>query len=446
MKKLKRLIAIILCSSMLFLSACAQKPWNEGVIAFDPATFTNAQMLEDYDYAWQMLEENCPLLDVFARTEELDLNAVKKEWRSEVENIPNGDIDAFSSVLSKFSQTFHGVGHIGTIGADIYSVVFMEQQFFESDTQAQILDTPAVKSYYKYEMQQPWAQQKIAKRKSGSNDSASEEQTQEDIERVVNRGISMYLSQGTPIIKINTFDFGTRAAKDRAIEVLSDFCLENINSKDFVIDIRGNSGGNTEIWTKGLEPLFAGKKLPINTVGFYKDTQFNQDMWAQWPEDDKTTKIYSADDIKLVEQETQIELGRLNKQDVENCDKVAVQTEYLDYSKIKNPQRATFDGHIWLVTNKENYSSADSLALIAKDNELFTLVGNTTGGVGNIIASPANMMFYLPNCGKIFRFNAFYTLNKDGTCNEIVGTTPDIETELSEDALKVCLAEIEKRK
>ena len=60
------------------------------------------------------------------------------------------------------------------------------------------------------------------------------------------------------------------------------------------------------------------------------------------------------------------------------------------------------------------------------------------------IIKPAVNYYTLPNSGLLIRFDAFYFLNEDGTCNDLEGTHPDIEIESGETAMQRCLQEIEK--
>lgn len=51
------------------------------------------------------------------------------------------------------------------------------------------------------------------------------------------------------------------------------------------------------------------------------------------------------------------------------------------------------------------------------------------------ITKPAVNYYTLPNSGLLIRFDAFYFLNEDGTCNDLEGTHPDIEIESGETAM-----------
>jgi hypothetical protein len=52
-------------------------------------------------------------------------------------------------------------------------------------------------------------------------------------------------------------------------------------------------------------------------------------------------------------------------------------------------------------------------------------------------------LFATPNSGFIFRFDLFYGLNSDGSCNGVSGARPDTTCK-SEEALDICLKEINK--
>ncbi len=51
----------------------------EPVESFDPASYTNAMMLEDYDFFWTTLEENCAPLGALREVAGVDL----EQWKAE---------------------------------------------------------------------------------------------------------------------------------------------------------------------------------------------------------------------------------------------------------------------------------------------------------------------------------------------------------------------------
>ncbi len=61
---------------------------------------------------------------------------------------------------------------------------------------------------------------------------------------------------------VRGFDFYGEESNNTAVKMLQDFCLENLDAQDFIIDLSRNSGGNAYIWTEGFAPYLWGKPLP----------------------------------------------------------------------------------------------------------------------------------------------------------------------------------------
>jgi hypothetical protein len=67
-------------------------------------------------------------------------------------------------------------------------------------------------------------------------------------------------------------------------------------------------------------------------------------------------------------------------------------------------------------------------------------VGSATSGNG---AGRAPHWFALPNSGLLISYEAYHAFNDNGTCNAIVGTSPDIEAKEGQTALEACLEQIQ---
>lgn len=430
MKKLKSLTALALCMSMLFLSGCAQNPWNEGVTPLDPATLTNAKMLEDYDYIWKMLEENCPLLNVCARQYGENLEERKVEIRKQVEVLEDGDIEGFQKVINYVTTVFHQVGHISSVGYSMYEYIVTGEKW-ESDTQKALYLSPEVKAYY---AQRATVPSEILRAKA--NNAPKREDPNAEVD--VNQSATMTRVDGINVIKMPTFLFSGESL-EREIKAVQQFCIDSLDEENVILDIRGNQGGATDVWQKGLEPLLAGQELKVDSFGACKNTEYNRKMWADWYEKDANIQIFPIAELEKRNATSVIE------SDIIGLDSVVVNTDTLDYTKVKNKGGKTFEGKIWLLTSAQNYSSAEALVRMADSSGFATMVGTRTKGGGAIIASPTKIPFALPNSGIIYQYVPFYAMNSDGTPNEEMGTLPDIETG-GKDALEVCLAEIAKGK
>ena len=140
MKKIRSMLCLFL-ASILLLSACqksdsapkedtAPKQQEEEqqeeeiplepVESFDPSSYTNAMMLEDYDFFWTTLEENCAPLGALREVAGVDLEQIKAEGREQVTALADGDAEGFSSVLSTIAREIGGFAHILPMKPDAY--------------------------------------------------------------------------------------------------------------------------------------------------------------------------------------------------------------------------------------------------------------------------------------------------------------------------------------
>ena len=94
--------------------------------------------------------------------------------------------------------------------------------------------------------------------------------------------------------------------------------------------------------------------------------------------------------------------------------------------QVEPADRYDFDGQIYVLINDGSSSATDSYADAVKRTGMGILVGQNTGGTGGVsyLIPP---MVRLPASGMIFRTEADLGINPDGSFNEIVGTSPDVE-------------------
>ena len=404
----------------------------EPVESFDPSTYTNAMMLEDYDFFWTTLEENCAPLIALQEVEGIDLEQWKGQYRQKVAALQDGDAEGFVSVMREISQQFGGFAHIYAVDAIVYHRYMDGGSGWESDTQKMLFQSDKVRAFYQWEETLPVFQQQLQSLEQ--NNEVNEDQSSDSIAQNVN----LYRQGDTAVAMIKTFSFYGQDVYTALIQKLQKFCLENLDAQDFIIDITRNSGGNGSIWSEGFAPLWAGKTFTYKQTAAYKSGSVNEKMWGDWPENDPDVKLRSFSDLGPDEfPQMPAALSSL-------CDGLAEKTVIADYSDTENKNGKKFKGRIWILTDGANASSSEQLVQFAKGNEACTVVGTQTQGMSGTMAPLYNTDAAMPNCGMLVRFNAFYFLNEDGTCNDLEGTHPDIEIESGETAMQRCLKEIEK--
>lgn len=215
---------------------------------------------------------------------------------------------------------------------------------------------------------------------------------------------------------------------DDGKELLDFFAtLEERGYEHCIIDIRGNTGGDTMHWMAYIVgPNFA--EMPR--------CDFYQLLKGDYAREYAECYGISARPISELPLE---ELPELCPEDLEGVDSFLVMengTMKITYGAFEPP---LYTGRFWLLTDGLVYSSSDSLAADAKASGFATLVGERTGGNG-IGYSP--VIRCLPNTGICFRCDSGLGLNPDGSANSEVGTAPDYECE-SGQALDYCLDLIE---
>ena len=400
----------------------------EPVESFDPASYTNAMMLEDYDFFWTTLEENCATLGLMEIKRPLKIDQLKEEYRERVAAVPDGQAETFLRIMDDLNGKIRTFAHIQTVSPIVYRR-YLDGDVWESDTQEELFTSPLVQGFYNWAESLPSVKKEL--------EQVQETETVEDNSDYASN-VLLSREGDTAIIQLKTLVFFGEEANQAVIKNLRDFCLENLDAQDFIIDITGNSGGNSQIWAEGLEPLWAGKTFTHREVAAYKLGDINVQMWDGWPENDPDVELKSISDL------TAMDYPKLDMESLKDCDGVAIKTVVDDYTDVENPDGKEFEGRIWILIDGGVASSSELLVHFAKGNEPCTLVGTQSGGSSGGMTPPYNMDAAMPNCGMLVRYDPFYFINEDGICLELEGTHPDIEIGPDETPMQRCLEEIEK--
>lgn len=237
------------------------------------------------------------------------------------------------------------------------------------------------------------------------------------------------------MIKIPTFS----SSDGQTIDRLKTLCLENIQAADLILDLRGNTGGNTDVWLKGLSPLTQGKDLAQYGVIAYRNAPYNRQIWGE--EACRTRLDPASQPIEQLFSSRFVETENLNREDLALCDTFALLPVMT--LRAEPGAKPLFQGRLWILTDSNVYSTAETFVQFAQSSGLAVVVGENTKGNGTLAMSPPKIPFLLPNSGIIAQYTPFYPINSDGTCIELAGSAPDIDVG-AEDALEICLREIAK--
>ena len=209
------------------------------------------------------------------------------------------------------------------------------------------------------------------------------------------------------------------------LDLLKSYLKKSKNKKALIIDLRGNGGGDASYIYDYLYPMIMGKKDFKDTheyILFRNDQVFKFDPQYQGLKD-SIKKIRKAD-FKYMEENIPF-----LKTDKEMMAEIRSNFAYI----IFNPANINrggfgdeykFNGNLYLLVDRDVYSSAQIAAHVFRDNNFGTIIGEKTGGDG-IGTTPA--MVKLPNTKYILRFSHELGLRETETIDETTYTIPDIE-------------------
>ena len=165
---------------------------------------TEKEMQEDYEYMWKTLEENFPLFEVIERKTGIKREEVYKDYKVQIADLEDNDIEAFYTFLSECLANFRGFGHLSVASVDVFDVNYnaaMNPAGGEVGADVKAYSRPQVVKTYEY------LRECLEEKKSGESNRKYAGRTQgllrneEDIDSV----IDLKYYEGIPVIKITSF-------------------------------------------------------------------------------------------------------------------------------------------------------------------------------------------------------------------------------------------------
>lgn len=374
---------------------------------------------QDYDFFWKMVEENYPYAATIERINGKSLGEVREEYAQAADGVQSAE--ALHTVLEACMEEFPELtGHFDLMHASMYRF-YMDVSIDNPDDEKlrfirKALDTSQSRAFYSYKEQEKASDMGDGHAMNIGNMEIRYLQLPKSGEK---REYAGYVAIHSMLSPWESDDS----------ERWADFWeqLNKLDSKDCIIDIRGNGGGNDGYWADNVVApnISAASGEPhIALVRGKESVNYLEHTYGE-----------AIPNIKTLDTTALTAL---------NPDDLALATHYTESCLTVEPSGNTpaFGGRFWLLVDESVYSSSEAFAIFCKDTGFATIVGTGTGGDG-IGIDPLPVA--LPNSGIAFRFSATFGLNADGSCNEEAGTTPDIVCKPGEDALDLCLGAIKGR-
>lgn len=448
----KKLVSMILvCCSILMLSSCheaepsaapvVQVPFQETEsfpFPFDEALpmgdesegflMSVDQMLYDYDTMWQLLEDNFPFWTAVEEEMGIDWRTYRDEFRDTLVNIyarkGYGTQALFHEAISQCLGKFNSVGHLYIMPQSFRDTL---KDYFADDSSTfgknylALLNDEKSERYYALlqGILNPYPTQN--QQEEGTSQATAVQPSVEDVVTVTGEAapeVVMGYAKETPYLKCGTFMDWT----EETYTAVADFLRANEDADHMIIDIRGNGGGNSSTWVKGIVPYLTDETLRWDILYGGKNGALNL-----WLDPDYMAQAVTDDAWKE-------QFPNISEEKLEGLDFV-METEASVEGK------SEFDGQVWLLVDQADYSASDQFTVFSKDTGFATVVGTRTSGNG-IGEQPYAMV--LPYSGMMIYYESYVGFNEDGTCNGITGTTPDHWVKKGQTALDVCLELIKK--
>lgn len=209
------------------------------------------------------------------------------------------------------------------------------------------------------------------------------------------------------------------------LELLKSYLKKSQNKKALIIDLRGNGGGNSDYTNSYIFPMLLGKMNFKDTheyILFRNDEVFKYD--PQFPDLKGSIKKIDESDFKyMVKNIPFLKTDKKMMEDIrKNYTHIIFNPGFENKGEFGDDYK--FNGNLYLLVDRDVYSSAQIAAHFFRDNDLGTIIGEKTGGDG-IGTSPA--MVKLPNSKYILRFSHELGLRETENLEESTYTLPDIE-------------------
>lgn len=366
------------------------------------ARLTDREKLDDFEYLCSVLEENYPFFKVNERLNNIDWLGNKGKYKRIIKNT-NNDAEflvALARILGDLNNW-----HVNVVSGYGYKSFYKSYYEFFSNhdnpyrymSRYRVFSNPFVWARYNFDG--------IVEELDNIDHLYSDTQLETKI----------LIHNEVAYIKFKSMG-GFDVAKEDSIKI-KDFLRQVQDYEKLIIDIRGNGGGYDSYWNY-IVSLLTNKTLSQNYYAFFKDSHINKYKYSPYlVEDSKSINLLDENILAQFPEEIKTDFDYYKIYRI-TINPLSVNTNSSDY--------IDFKGKIYLLVDRNVFSSAEKFASFAKDTGFATLVGETTGGDRVFEEIP---LIYLPNSKFVIRFSRELGLNSDGTINMETRTRPHIEVD-----------------
>lgn len=351
--------------------------------------------LEDFEYLYNVLEENYPFFKVNERLHEIDWLGNKRRYKRVIRNTKN-DAEFFVA-MDKILGDLNNK-HVNIFDGKSFKQIY--KSYYERFSRDNALEyLPMYEAFsnpyvmYRYNI----------------------EGNLEDIELYKEAILeTQVLIEGElAYIKIKDMTSSDIVTKD--YKEIRKFISEVEDYEKLIIDIRGNSGYSDDCW-KSIVELLIDEPLSANYYAFFKaGHRYTLDPY----------KVEGTTTIKLLDKEILNKFPKEVKNDFDFYKRYSININPWDESS-DSLDKINFSGKIYILVDENVTLASENFASFAKDTGFATLVGESTGGQRVFEEIP---VIYLPKSKFVVRYSRELGINQDGSINMETKTIPHIQAD-----------------
>jgi hypothetical protein len=419
----------------------------EGVMRriMPPGSLTIEHFLEDLDYMVYVLENNFALLDVALWAHGVDYRELAENARQHIMAMEEPDEDMFLAILTYNTMPLMNTGHFLVYCQGSYR--FWEIEFIHGFQQELgFMNLELMRSHLATRFYESRFQNRQDRQDRIDRHSTAVELLTETYGESINRFRSQNAFSEPVTIKMIEEErvayvssgFNSHCMVENRREIFS-FYNEIADFEHLIIDLRGNAGGNFDVFLDILfrPHLHEAVRAP-EAFMFFLDGPYIR-RFGDYLFETVISGGFTLPESYYPALEVLLEhyLPEINRADIERLHYGAVAYRH---EPLITPNAAMFDiehvfnGKIWVLSD-HRMSSASQLAVwYFKETGLATIVGDVSGGnLGGL-----RTMALMPNTGIIFQFDSFYLTDSRGRPLE-AGTIPHYFNRPGMDALETVL-------
>lgn len=349
---------------------------------------SDEEKLEDFQFLFNTLSRNYPYFEMNKRLYTIDWLANKNSYIKRIEDT-EGDLEFYIVLNSIIKDLNHG--HAQVLNDRLYAFALNIYKSVMLEPWLEILEEPVVQSRYSNAV------------KAQENDNTKEPYVYPD-----NIVLEKWSETSTAYIKIKSFNhFNIEGDWEVIQPFLND--LDDIDS--LILDIRGNTGGDSSYWSDYLVPEL-----------IYEPKEFSQYYCFRGGE-------YSESFIEFVFGCNYSEMEVVDKDFCENLSPNIPEEIKTDFSYyVKNTQIIDpiddegYRGDIYLLVDHNVISSSERFVQFVRDTKLAYIIGEATSGESSGFDS---LVLRLPNSGYVIRFPGAMVLSSSGINIDEAIVNPD---------------------